>query len=518
MMRKLGVICILAALAGCSFWRAAPQEIKPTATGESPPLSVTPVSEMNASSLPDQAQALLPEARAELDALEGLTHYQIDVEVDPETHSFQGVAVVQVTNREDAPQDALFFRLLPNGHKSYGNGSLAISHARVNGQPVDISLSQADTILQVQLPESLAVGASLEVTLDFIGVIPLDFGGENSGGYGIYNQSQGVIALSGWYPILAVYDTGGWHLEPVSQIGDSGYSDIALYSVDVSAPPEMSVAATGVETATLPGSPMTRHRFISGPARDFFLILSAEFQVASQEVGSVRLNAYGLPENAGGEQAALQVAADALEIYNQNFGPYPLTELDIVAAPMKYALGVEFPGIVLIASNLYEDPKAATFIGTIAHEVAHQWWYNLVGNDVYAEPWLDESLATYSTALYYESGVGKGAYDGYMQYLQGRYDALVADGLDDVVTQPLMYFEELNNPRVYGSVAYTKGALFFDALRQQIGDQAFLSGLQGYYRANKYQIATTQDLLAAFRQTVEEPLDDLIEEWLYSAK
>jgi aminopeptidase N len=195
-----------------------------------------------------------------------------------------------------------------------------------------------------------------------------------------------------------------------------------------------------------------------------------------------------------------------------------LTELDVVAAPMKYALGVEYPGLVLIASNQYDDPQSQTFIATIAHEVAHQWWYNLVGNDVYKEPWLDEALATYSTALYYETGVGKGAYAGYLQYLQTRYDGLVADGLDDIVTQPLMYFEGLNNPRVYGSVAYTKGALFFDALRNKIGDTAFFNALQAYFQAHIYRVATTQDLLEAFRQASDQPLDSFFQEWLYSAK
>ena len=515
--RALGMI-LLVILAGCSFWRKAPPA-SPTWPGSTqlPLPSSIPVAGIEGQPFAEQAPAVLPEDRAELDALQGLTRYQIDLEVDAQAHRFQGSAVVQVTNNENLPLEELYFRLLPNGHKSYGNGSLQVSQARVGGQLAEATRSLGDTALQVQLPEALQPGENLSLSLDFNGVIPQDYGGESSGGYGIYNQTQGVIALASWYPILAVYENGAWALEPVSQIGDSVYSETALYSVQVTAPAEMRVAATGVEVDTQTDGSVTRHLFASGPARDFFLIMSSGYQVASLEVGQVRLNAYTLTGQEGAGQAALQVAAVALEAYTQDFGPYPLAELDVVAAPMKYALGVEFPGIVLIASSLYDDPNGQSFSGTIAHEVAHQWWYNLVGNDIYQEPWLDEALATYSTALYYETGVGKGAYGGYLEYLQARFDRLVADGLDNVVTQPLLYFEALNNPRVYGSVAYTKGALFYDALRNQIGDEAFFSALQAYYQTHKYRVATTQDLLEAFRQASDQPLDELYQQWLYSA-
>lgn len=461
---------------------------------------------------------MLPEARTDLDDLADLTRYQIELEVDAEHQRFNGNAVLQVTNTEDTPLDALYFRLLPNGHKSYGNGSLVVSQALVDGQEAQLSLSHEDTVLQVQLPDTLEVGASLQVSVEFTGVIPLDYGSEENRGYVIFNQTEGVISLAGWYPMLAVYDAGGWHQEPISTIGDSGYSDMAFYEVDVTAPAEMRVAATGVEVATVPGNPTTSHRFVSGPARDFFLTMSADFQIASRQVDGVRLNAYTLPGQEQAGQAVLQVAADALEIFNQKFGAYPLSELDVVATPLQYALGVEFPGIVLVASDEYADPESQALIGTIAHEVAHQWWYNLIGNDVFAEPWLDESLATYSMGLFYEGWEGVEAYQGYVQYLQTRYAVLVSDGLDDVVTQPLAYFEELKAPRVYGSVAYSKGALFYHLLRQEIGDEAFFSALQSYYRAHRYQIATTQDLLEAFNQAASQSLDDFFQEWLYSAK
>ena len=153
-----------------------------------------------------------------------------------------------------------------------------------------------------------------------------------------------------------------------------------------------------------------------------------------------------------------------------------------------------------------------------AHETAHQWWYSVVGNDVFDAPWLDEALATFSSSLYYEEALGEGAYQGYIRYLQGRLDNLREDRLDDQVTRSLGYFESLDEPRVYGTVVYTKGALFFAALREKIGDKAFFEALQNYYRDYQYQIADAPDLLDAFEMASGQPLDDFYQAWLYSSE
>ncbi len=120
--------------------------------------------------------------------------------------------------------------------------------------------------------------------------------------------------------------------------------------------------------------------------------------------------------------AAVEVAAGALEVYNQQFGAYPYKELDVVEGPMRNALGVEYPGIVMIGASLYNAPEKPEFEVTVAHEVAHQWWYNVVGNNVFDEPWLDEALTTYSSSLFYEFDRGPGYVQGLQAYWQERYD------------------------------------------------------------------------------------------------
>jgi len=533
--RLLFLIGLLIILAGCAFpLRSQPvptiapaviDQAKATSAQQVPPTQSLPTQPSptqepaDPASTAEQSAVLLPQAVPDLDLLSAATRYTIDLQIDYPAKAFQGQAQVDFTNTEDVPLDRLYFRLLPNGQKSYGDGSLRVSSASIDGQPVKPRLSLSDTVLELPLAASLEIGDSLRIDLEFAGTVPMEFGGEDEpGGYGIYNYSQGVLALSGWYPILAVYDQDGWNLDPVSVIGDSVYSDTSLYTVDITTDPELLLAATGEEIGQDKLDGEIRRHYVSGPVRDFFLIMSPDFQIVSQEVDGVEVNSYFLPENPQGGEAALEVTAQSLQIYNQYFGEYPFAEIDVVEAPMRYALGVEYPGIFLVASDLYADPAQDNFLVATAHEVAHQWWYSVVGNDVFDEPWLDESLATYSSSLYYQDAISPVAYRAFTSYWKDRLSDLREDSLDDQVTQSLGYFEALDTPRVYGTVVYTKGALFFDALRSEIGDEAFFGALQNYYQKYKYQIAETEDLLAEFEASADRQLDELFQEWLFTAE
>jgi hypothetical protein len=461
--------------------------------------------------------AVLPEAWEAVEKLNNLPHYTLRVELAPDGLSFQGQMTLVYTNTEPVQLDELLLRLFPNGGKSYGDGKLDIlPPVTVSGQEVQAAAEAADpSLFYLPLPGGLEPGASTRLSLVFRGVVPQDFGGDdNPDAYGLYNFTQNTLALSGWYPLLAVYGDQGWRTDGVSAIGDSVYSEMAFYDVTITAPANWVVAATGFQVSEEPAGSSMQHVFSTGPARDFFIAASPDFQRVSKTIAGTTVHSYSLPGSESGGEEALQVGARALEIFNRQFGRYPDTELDIVQAPMRNAGGVEFPGIVLIESSRYEDPQSNTFITTVAHEVAHQWWYNIVGNDIFTDPWLDEGLTTYSSFVYYEFALGDQAYQGILDFYQERYDKLVEDGNDDRITNSLGYFEK-EHPERYGAVVYTKGALFFDAVRQEIGEQAFFAALRGYYQKEQYRVAAPGDLLGAFEHAAGRELDELFQRWLF---
>ena len=462
----------------------------------------------------DQSSALIP-GMPPIPAI--LTHYILRIDIDYQNHTFTGYSRIDYTNNEGSSLDKLYFRLYPNLGQSYGNGRILINNATVNGQQAETRMSLLDSIVEVKLAAPLSPGDKVQVDFETSGSIPVDFAGDGSNtGYGMYNYSQGVLALANFYPILAVYESGVWWLDPVYSFGDSVYSDAALYTVEVLTDPGMVMATSGMLVSQQEVDLKVMHRYVSGPARDFFFVISPEYQISSRQVGGTTVNSYYLPKDAAGGAQALETAARSLEIYSSLFGPYPLKEYDIVEAPLNQPSGIEYPGLGLIAEHMYADLTAPDFNATVAHEVAHQWWYNVVGNDVFRAPWVDEALATYSSVLYWEQVGGETARQQALAYYQERYSQNTQNGWDAPVTSPMAYFQESNRIQSYSPVVYAKGCLFYDELRRMIGDDAFFKALQFYYGSHWFTVASTSELLGAFDAATEIQLEDLYKTWLYS--
>src|SRR5690606_20497396 len=141
------------------------------------------------------------------------------------------------------------------------------------------------------------------------------------------------------------------------------------------------------------------------------------------------ITSYWLPGHEAAGRAALQYTAAALRIYSDHFGSYPYADLRVAAAPLSFR-GMEYPQAFLLGLQLYDRHRNELEIRTV-HEVAHQWWYQLVHNDPTNLPWIDEGLAEYSTKLYYEAMRGPAFADTLQaQRWQAVIDGLVGRGED----------------------------------------------------------------------------------------
>jgi aminopeptidase N len=187
------------------------------------------------------------------------------------------------------------------------------------------------------------------------------------------------------------------------------------------------------------------------------------------------------------------------------FGPYPYTELDIVETP-NYLGGMEYSGLVVLEDGLY--PGVSTVEWLTAHEVAHQWWMVVVGNDQINEPWLDEALMQYSTMLYYEAVYGEQRAHRIRNavFLQ-THEALRRAGRD----MPAGLSADAYPPGLYFDIVYDKGALYFHELRERVGDELFFDTLRSYYDRHRYQIATTGSFLDTVEEVTGRRHEDLFE-------
>lgn len=454
----------------------------------------------------DDPTDLLPDALEEVKKLPEIPRYNIQVKLDYTNANYGGTARIDYTNLEDVALESIYLRLFPNSGKAYGNGSLEVSLMKVDGREVQTFLSLEDSALEVKLAQPLQIGKQIQINFNFNGLVPRDFDEE---GYGIFNLSRNVMVLAGWFPILAVFDEEGYNLDPSTSIGDSVYSDMAYYNIELTAPDKLKVVSTGIlkDSKNISGNQVL-YNLTSGPSRDFVLVLSQDFRTISKIVQGTKINTYYLGDHEEAAKDTLEIAINSLKIFNEKFGPYPYTELDIIDAPMNGYLAVEFPSIVLISSLVYGDTLFTV------HEIAHQWWYNVVGNDVIDDPWLDEALTTYSSVIYLEYIEGENNSRQIIEYFENEHKTNVNSGGDDLITEGLDHFESLG-PEHYSLIVYVKGALFFHSVRNTIGDKDFFRSLQDYYELKKYRIASPEDLLDQFKQTSGIDLDALYQEWLY---
>jgi len=520
--KQIRISLITAALTGLMIISACGMVERVLPTAES---TISPESTASPSLIPaptstsistGQQPALLENFQSDLSRLENLPFYNLTLALDPERAAYQGSLKLRFTNLEETALDSLHFRLFPNGGKSYGNGALEVNAVTSGGQSLETALTLNDSVLEVVLQEPAAPGETKEIAMEFSGEIPVNFQG---GGYGIFNASEDVVVLSGWFPLLAVYDDEGWNLDPVSGIGDSVYSDMAYFDVWVSAPAGWELIGTGFQINPEDPQDLEVGRlFISGPARDFLLVAGTEYNLVSGEYQGVTVNSYFLPGDRAGGERALRVTGGSLEIFNELFGSYPYRELDVIEIPMRYAAGVEFPGVSLLGESIYDSPGSTWFATVAAHEAAHQWWYHLVGSDVINEPWLDEALTTYSSLLYFEDVYGEQAYQQMLTYYREVYQSAVERNNDHPVVEDLAYFEDSPSRRsAYSPIVYSKGAVFFHELREQIGEEAFFAALREYYRDNRYRIGTPEELLGSFEEEAGQELESLYQQWLYSS-
>jgi aminopeptidase N len=175
---------------------------------------------------------------------------------------------------------------------------------------------------------------------------------------------------------------------------------------------------------------------------------------------------------------------------------------------------MEYPLVNLLGIELYTRFQNNIEI-LVSHEVAHQWWYQIVHNDPVNTPWLDEALAEYSVKLYFEKLYGESeAALLQMQRWQTPLNLLIARDEDVLINRPVAHFD---NSTQYETVVYAKGALLYDHIHGVLGDRRFKRFLAEYLDAHRWGIVDTDDWRAAIAALQLPELDNLFREWVGEA-
>jgi len=484
--------------------------VSPTSSNE-PPGNKSSPDVLSACRLEDQAKAMRADYQPEWDSLGIDTCYDLSFDLTSGGPDFSGSARITYTNPEDTALDEIILRTYPNADVLYG-GTLQVTSAGTNGTELSPQTFLDDqTAVRLQLAEPLQPGATIELDLKFSGGLPRDFNSQQIYGTYHYASDGPLLVMANAFPMLALRQDGIWRTDPVLAEGDAVISRTALYLAEIRLPNGWQAAASGTVVNESEDQGDRVLQVAGGALRDFMLVASPALSLHQEDWQDMQINHWATEVVEDDWVDAVPVVRDSLELFNQTFGPLPYRELDIVAVPLNNASGVEYPGLILLAEDLYTSKDIPRLLPTVtAHEVAHQWWYAVVGNDVIEHPWQDEGLATFS-AQFYSSQYDPAFYQGARLDYNRRVEMLETASGHQPVDQSVSDFSD--NPRDYATVVYLKGSLFFEALRSQIGDAAFNTGLADYYRENLHGLAAPQSLLTSFVSACSCNLDELYSEW-----
>jgi Peptidase family M1 domain len=521
------VLLFLLLVAGCSSQaQAAPQiTFVPTETAialQTPTTAPTPVEAaanpllsqpINWDDVTPHKQAMKAGYENDVLAFANRNRYIIHANLRFETDAvINGVMRTRYTNNSSDTLNLIVFRLYPNTPAL--GGRLNVYLAQVDGQPVTPSFTELRSVMGIPLATPLLPGDSVDIGLGFTLVMTKNL----DTSYGRFGYVSGVVSATAWYPTLSVYSPSeGWWQETPSPSGDPGYSESGLYKVCLNTPADQVVAASGtiVSTNTEADGTVT-HCDITGPMRDHAFQASSRYTIATETVEGTRVNIVYYNDmtklEMAGTENAKKYAADSVRAFNQTFGHYPYAEMDIVQNPTPS--GVEFPGLVQISQSAWRNDTDYLEI-VIAHEIGHQWFYALIGNNQVRHPWLDESLTSYTEFVYmryvYPESESERAKD-YVDDAQQNYSAYTALGQPSLpLDLPVRRFAGI----AYGAIVYTKGPLFYVELERQLGREVVYKALAAYFQQYKYEIVTSPDVENALEKATGSDLTALFDEWVY---
>ena len=231
--------------------------------------------------------------------------------------------------------------------------------------------------------------------------------------------------------------------------------------VSITTDKPMQIATSGQQTG---GEGLTK-TYVAHNVRDFNFAASPKYATRTATWGDVSITFYYIVLPIDRVQ---QLTVASLDRFSQRVGPYPYPTLSVAEVPTGPSM--ESPAMIWLTQKAI---ARGTLTYLTVHEMAHQWFYGVVGNDQAVEPFADEAMAEFLT-----------------RDMIGHRSSRCATSILDMRVFDYSY-------GCYYEVIYVQGDNYIDAYRYRVGDAVFWDGLRRYYEEYKFRLGGTRQLLQA---------------------
>lgn len=431
--------------------------------------------------------------------------YQIEATYNDQKDLVTGTVVVTLPEMRTEPQKEVYFRLYPNVFQNWKYnkeskpqkpGYLSVKQVKVDGKPIKEEMK--DTVMKVPLPSPVPIGKSARIEMNY--ELQLPQGGTR------LNKYKNTAFLAQWYPMLAIKDQDGWHTEPYTTVGDPFFTQMSDFEVTFHVPKGYQIISTAKDQIQTTSTDVTLEQ---SNVRDFVAVITKDYQMLTGKAGKVDVNLWYLKGMEDVSNKLHQAAIDGMKFYSERFGEYPYEEIDVVLGDTGYGIaGMEYPGLVTSIPKTPTLKGEVPAVNVVVHELAHQWWYGVVGNNQVKEPWLDEGLTTFSEFLFMKKKMKEDEKE-WLKRAVTRTDQ-IHETMGATCTQKLYEYPD----SIYGLMVYIRPAAMMFDLMDQLGEEKVMQIMRTYYQKFKYRTATTKDFLQVASEVAGKDLQPFFDQWL----
>lgn len=437
------------------------------------------------------------------------SHYNLELIPNRDTMKFSGTVTI-TGQKKGRPSQRLTLH-----QKGLTVTSAQVTHTSKKGLKeiiVDrINVHKGYDEVRLHTTDGLYAG-EYSITLSFNGLITQPMNGM----YPCYFEIDGVKKM------LIATQFESHHAREVFPCIDEPEAK-ATFDLTLTTPKDEAVLAnTPIKTQKTTGKLVTTS-FETTPKMSTYLLAfvygEMDYKEAKAKDGTL-VRTYATPDKAKFTDFSLDIAVQCLNFYNDYFGqPYPLKKCDLIALPDFASGAMENWGCITFREQCMLVDPANTSVGTkqyvamvVAHELAHQWFGNLVTMRWWTDLWLNEGFASWVEYLAVDHIFPE--WQMWTQFIADEQQvAFKLDGLENThpIEVPVHHPDEIRT--IFDTISYSKGSSVIHMLEHYLGHDVFCEGLRHYLKKHAYGNTDTKDLWHSLEEVSKKPVSKFMHAW-----